>query len=185
MNILSLYRQSFLIILSVFFTTSCKTEKGELRLLLEEFEKTQIVLPSDMIMIKEGKICPYLKRDHKDMNTMVFYIGEGECSDCRISHLWDYSELFELSQETGTFEIMIIFSPIEEDISYVQDRILSTQFSYPVYLDIHSLFSELNKLPDDIRFHTFLLDSDGYPILIGNPLNNKRIRTLFNHIIKF
>ena len=185
MNILSFYIQSFLIILSVIFTTSCKTEKSELRLLLEEFEKKQIVLPRDMIMIKEGKICPYLNRDNKDLNTMVFYIGEEECSDCRISHLWDYSELFELSQETGSFEIMIIFSPLEEDISYVQDRILSTYFPYPVYLDIHSLFSDLNKLPDDIRFHTFLLDSDGYPILIGNPLDNKRIRTLFNHILKF
>ena len=57
------------------------------------------------------------------------------------------------------------------------------QFSeppYPVYVDKENLFQTSNpSIPDDSRYHTFLLDRNNRVVLVGNPLASNAMRSLF------
>ena len=39
-------------------------------------------------------------------------------------------------------------------------------------------------IPDDRRFHSFLIDVDGHPVYIGNPTANDELLALFDEIIE-
>lgn len=51
---------------------------------------------------------------------------------------------------------------------------------FPIYIDQYGEFRSLNpRIPDDKRFHSFLLNKNGYPIYVGNPLNSQKLFDIF------
>lgn len=55
-----------------------------------------------------------------------------------------------------------------------------SQVPYPVYIDEAEQFTQLNSfLPEDTRYHTFLLDRNDCIVLVGNPLGSDAMWALF------
>jgi hypothetical protein len=54
---------------------------------------------------------------------------------------------------------------------------------HPMYVDEFGDFYRLNHLSDNPAFRCFLLDNDNKILAIGNPVDNSKIRKLYNKII--
>ena len=148
--------------------------------MLEEFEGTQIFIPKDMTMIQSGKLSPY--EIQQGTPVFIVYVSPDECSSCRISHLDKYEDLF-LMAKSMDFDVMIILSPTDDQIEYIQDQLIQSRFSHPVYLDSYSEFSGQNKIPEDKRFHSFLINSDLYPVFVGDPTLNDKMQSILSDIL--
>lgn len=163
-----------------FFIVGCKREKEKLFKMLKDFEETRITIPQDMIMIQNGELRPY--DIHGETPIFIIYVSPAECSSCRISHLDKYEDLFSMADSLG-FLIMIILSPNEDQREYIQDLLIQARFHYPVYIDSYSEFANQNIIPEDNRFHSFLINSDNNPIFVGDPTANDRMHVLFSAIL--
>ncbi len=60
-----------------------------------------------------------------------------------------------------------------------EHTIKKDSFPYPVCIDINDSLNKLNHFPSDPRFHCFLLDENNKVILIGNPVQNPKIKELY------
>lgn len=58
-------------------------------------------------------------------------------------------------------------------------------FPYLVYVDYSGSFAETNmSIPEDNRFHSFLLNKEGRPVFVGNPLASDRMMELFKEALE-
>ncbi len=73
--------------------------------------------------------------------------------------------------------VVVLFVPAEEDLQETVQLVSQENISIPVYVDFEGGFLD-NKIPEDVRFHSFLLDEDGHPVVVGNPISSERIRDL-------
>ena len=74
----------------------------------------------------------------------------------------------------------MIFSPKEEEYDALVKELMIADYPYPIYVDYNGVFRKLNpQIPEDRRFHCFLLDKNGYPVFVGNPVASERMMELF------
>ena len=60
----------------------------------------------------------------------------------------------------------------------------SLKFATSIYLDSSNSFHHNNpQIPNDQRFHTFLLNGDKKILLVGDPVKNEKINKLFQEIV--
>ena len=149
---------------------------------LRNFRETTITIPSNLHKIS-GRSQTELG-EWSGKPTYVMYYDTLSCSTCRISHLVDYLELYEMSDSLGTFEVMTVFSPREYEYDEVVRQLMIQDFPYPVYVDFSGNFRDENTfIPTDERFHSFLIDSYGHPVLVGNPLAGDKMMGLFLDVL--
>ncbi len=99
---------------------------------------------------------------------------------CQISNLADITGLYELADSLDIFEVMTIFTPKKEEYDSVVKNLMVHDFEYPVYIDFTGSFRKINTgIPDDKRFHSFLIDSNGHPIFVGNPVASNELWSIF------
>ena len=114
---------------------------------------------------------------------MVIWVDSTECSSCRIGNLYEYDELYRKSQDYG-FEVVIMFSPREDEYSDVMHMVGLRHYEFPVYFDSNNSFGLSNKIPSDRRFHAFLLDCDNRVCFIGDPTSTAKLNSLFGEAMK-
>lgn len=166
---------------AIFTSYSC-TEKSTLTKVLKAFNETKVVIPDDLECVYNKEISK-INLDTLKSNKFIFYYDSLSCSSCRISHLIDIYPLYEMS-DTSKFSILTIFSPRQSELEYVRLQLKLLNHSIPVYLDCSGSFSHTNsKIPEDQRFHNFLIDNNGTPIFVGNPLSSMKLKELFINIL--
>lgn len=153
---------------------------------VKEFMDKTIVMPDSLLVVKGGDIA--MKESNKLTHpTLIVYIDENSCTSCKISHLIDYTPLFEKAKENQKFDVMIIFSPKEDDYNKVKKELILRGFEYPVYLDRKREFIKLNSdaiSSKDVRFNSFLLNSSYKPIYIGDPMTSDKLWNIFLQILE-
>ena len=162
----------------VFVATGCK--KARLRAQLKDMMTSTIVLPESIICVYNGEVFP-MPDSLRDKPKLIVYIDSTECTTCRISHFWEYQELFDISKEIGSFEIMLLlcnkaFNSIPMT-RYLSDR----ELEYPIYIDLDYRFLSPNpSIPTDPRLHSMLIDSTGRPIFVGDPSKSGQMMEAFS-----
>ena len=94
-----------------------------------------------------------------------------------LSHLKQSESILESFDSAPAASVVVLFVPAEEDLQETVQLVSQENISIPVYVDFEGGFLD-NKLPEDVRFHSFLLDEDGHPVVVGNPISSERIRDL-------
>ena len=109
---------------------------------------------------------------------IALYVGSDACAECQLNlPLWKtfISHLDSLTSDAVDICFFIQpYSTREIEIVLKQEC-----FEYPVIIDTADLFNKTNQLPENPSFHCFLLDYDNRVILIGNPVQNPKIRDLY------
>ena len=144
---------------------------------LRSFQSEKIVFPSDMFAVIDRNVieAPQPETD----NIFVIFYDSTECSTCQISRIYDYLSFYEESEESGDFSIMMIFSPRYEYYSEVMEQLVILNFPFPIYIDYNGSFAKENSvIPEDRYFHSFLLDKEGHPVFVGDPLASDRMMEL-------
>ena len=149
---------------------------------IESFSKEAIRLPTDLEIVQDGVVLPdSLKQTLTNPVKLILYFSANRCTSCVIKGLRDYDKIFALKVE-NQFSPLIIFSPRDRAQEYkalITDLKLQS-LPYPIYIDKHDEFQQLNtKLPEDTRYHIFLLDKDNHIVLVGNPLASNAMWSLF------
>lgn len=87
-------------------------------------------------------------------------------------HVYSFADINKIS-------VLTIFSPDEGELDNVMRQLIISDLDIPIYVDVNKAFQKQNpSIPRDMRFHYFLLDNDGKPLLIGNPITSDKIMRL-------
>lgn len=167
----------------VLICTCASRETVLLRRELRTFMSNTVVTPAGMQGVDTAGVFFY--KDKSDLPKLIFYYDSASCSDCEIAHLTSIEWLYRKSSEDGTFEVLTIFSPKPEDYEVVRRLLDIHRFPYPVYIDFDGRFRKANNfIPEDVRFHTFLTDSAGKIVYVGNPSMSEDLRTAFEKVLE-
>ena len=116
---------------------------------------------------------------------MVIYIDSTQCHKCRIDNLGDYNSLQGYCKGKGV-DVVILFSPSEDNVHEVLEELLEAKYIFPVFVDQYGVFPEMNQhIPSSLNFYAFLLNEEGFPIFVGDPIYSKSDKTfdLFKRIV--
>ena len=118
---------------------------------------------------------------------IVVYIGKDECGPCSLQ-LPEWSvKLSELYMSgSDSIHIWFVAHPAELEKMHAiveQSHISLLKKRIAILEDTQKQFAEVNKVPPDYRFHTFLLDRDNQVILVGSPIGNPKMWELYKSTI--
>ena len=92
--------------------------------------------------------------------------------------------LNKLESTNCNVDFIFIFDPIDNDTASFRQNYDLSSLTTSVYLDVNHVFRKNNTfLPKEKIFHSFLINNEDSIVLIGNPINNEQIETLFFDII--
>lgn len=151
--------------------------------IMTEFVKSEINIPEDLRCVYNREISVIDEDALKEYKLIVYY-DSLECSSCRVSHISDIYPLYAMA-DTSNFSVITIFSPRQTDLEDVELQLNLANHPVPIYLDINKTFCLSNlQIPQDPRFHVFLIDGKGVPVFVGNPLANVKLEQLFQSALR-
>lgn len=167
-----------LILVLILTVSLVSCDSMRIRKQMKAFMKSEIVLPEDL-----HRVCGRSMKTASsfgDIPVLVMYHDSLECSSCQINHLFDNISLYEKADTSG-FSVVTVFSPRQEEYDEVMKQLILLDFPYPVYIDFSGSFRRGNAetIPEDRRFHVFLMDVNGHPVFVGNPMLGEDLMVLF------
>lgn len=171
------YHSCMLLFIGTLLCASCTSSREEkITRLVTEWQNREILLPPNAIFTIQGKdtIKMNTDADHK----ILVYVDSAGCTSCRLQlHKWiEFKrELDSLTNKPVRF--LFFLSPK----SIIEARYITRRddFTYPMCIDIEDKLGHMNNFPDEEMFHTYLLDADNKVQIIGNPIHNNAIRSLY------
>ena len=144
-----------------------------------------IVLPlNEMNCILKGNDTMFFNntRDWK----YVVYSDTSSCSYCDLGKVLKWKKILRKADEySDNLNFYFIFYPSQEKSYKLNFHLRTLKIPIPVYVDTLGLLERLNPhLPQEQIFHTFLLDENNNVLLVGNPLENKKIEKMFWQIVE-
>ncbi|MDE6521866.1 MAG: hypothetical protein K2L17_03525 [Muribaculaceae bacterium] len=108
----------------------------------------------------------------------VVFVDSTSCSGCTISHLIDYYEINDTLRAKGA-EMLVVLNPERGQIDEVFSRLNHEKFPFWYIVDVEGEFDRNNPwIPDNKILHVFTTDEQDKIILVGNPIQNNRIKEL-------
>ena len=176
---LILHVRSYLVVFVSFIMTSCLNTDIETK--LKSMRENSVSFPPSLLQIMPGDSLIQTPIT-SSRPLLVVYLDSTECIPCRINRFDQYEELRK--ETSGKVEVAVIMSPKRDDCNLSSHYVSIQHFGVKVYLDTTQRFHHLNSfIPDDTRFHSFLIDSDNTPVVIGDPIYSLKIKNLlFNYL---
>lgn len=157
--------------------TGCK--RAQLRAQLKELMASTIVLPEKVLCVYNNETYP-MPDSLRSRPKLIVYIDSTECSTCQISHFWEYQDVFDLSSQTGLFDVMILMWDTNFESIPIERYLCDQNLAIPVYVDKSRRFLSDNPvIPDDARMHCLLVDGTGRPKFVGNPCASGHMLSAF------
>ena len=172
-----------LFLINLVLICSCNSE-NKLKQDLAQLQSRKISISLDKMQHQINGRDTFMTDFTDSQLKLVVYSDSSACSSCIINkmYLWDsfikYAEKYKCR-----LKFYFIFSPKQADLEIVMRDLKANSFDYPIFIDSEGIFAkETPHLPKNSQLHTFLLDKNNKIILVGNPLNNKKIESLFYEI---
>ena len=165
----------FVVVLMFNACTESNENKKKLEAELQLFTETAIILPDNMLAKNcDEQAVPdttLLSRPLK----MVVYINQDGCQDCKLRTLLPLYMFILENQHIERFGVIIILNA--SDMEAADYTITEMRFRRTIFYDIDGSFERLNPhLPENERFHTFLLNEENKIVLIGNPVHDEKLK---------
>ena len=175
-------RKAIYFFMLLFTICSCKeSDRGRILQLVKEWKNKEIVFPENIVYTIYGKdTIDYVTT--KTSYTIVSYIDSVGCTSCRLQ-LFRWREYIteQDSLSLGNVTYKFIFHP--KDIKELSSLLRKDNFDFPVWIDNEDSFNGMNELPSEHAFHTFLLDDENRVVVIGDPIQNPKIKELYQRMI--
>lgn len=159
----------------------CKSKKEQVKDKIEQMKSSSIALCLNQMECRRN---PLKTTDGK--YKMVVYVDSAECSSCALSKLRFWNPLIaETKDKQVDINYVFILAPKKEDMEDVDMELEITDLQSSIYVDTGFVFRKVNSfLPTENKYHTFLLDKDGNVILVGNPIDNEKLKDIYRKTIK-
>ena len=109
---------------------------------------------------------------------IINYIDSIGCVRCK-SQLPLWNNFIKDLEAINAKEIIVLQFLHPKTINEANYLLSTTHYQYPLCIDTNDVFNKINHISADERFHCFLLDENNHVILIGNPVQNPKIRDLY------
>ena len=135
-----------------------------------------IVLPEKITCVYNGEIYP-MPDSLRRVPKLLVYIDSTECTTCRISHIGEYRRVVQISEETGSFAVILLIANTYFESIPLSQYLLDLGLTIPIYIDESVSFYEKNPFfpVHDYRLHALLLDNGGKPLFFGDPSRSERL----------
>ena len=175
------------IFLALNLLCSCEFERKKLKEDIVIMQSRPIMLPVDsMLCWWYGNDTLSFKSNNEALNFVVFS-DSTKCSSCALKgmYIWDdFLQKIGYNYPEG-LNVFFIFTPLQKNWKSFYITMKTIPPSIPIYVDALGVFNRNNRhIPSNPELHTFLLDSNGYVLLVGNPLENEKIEKLFWQIVE-
>lgn len=117
--------------------------------------------------------------------SLVVYTDSSVCSSCTVNGMYKWVDFLEEIENcySDRLKIYFIFSPRKSQMNDFRNAIHSLNLNYPIFIDTTNIFVRQNPhIPNNIKLHTFLINSDKMVCLVGSPLDSPTILELFHKI---
>ncbi len=167
------------------FLSSCSLRDG-IKKKVAQMAETPIMIEEKNMIIWESDSNAYTGNRQRKNLTFVVYADSTQCSPCFINHLNEWREMLKLeNDQKHPVRFLFIMEPRKGDGKALCEKLKDSRFCHSVLIDDKHLFRKANpQIPEDVLYHTFLLDTDNKVILVGNPLHNEEIEKLFYKRLK-
>lgn len=165
---------------TVFISCVNTPNKREILSVLETMKGTNVVFPNTL---RSYSVNDYeIENGEINRQKIVVYFSPMVCTPCNLDRLFDMEELEE---KWTNVEVVYILSYIkDEDEMEIKSYLEEWDFKSTVYLDKGNRFAKENPvLPRNPNYHTFLLDSEGKILIVGNPMLSTDVRNLYENLI--
>ena len=167
-----------LLIFLIIFNIGCSQQ--QIKEKLKDVYYTKIHIPTNLITIRNGIVSDDISSEAVYLAKLLIYFSSEGCTPCKVSHISDLDTLFNMGLGINRFTPQVIISPSPKQFEDIITQVKFQNHDYPIYVDKDSKFRQLNHhLPDDTRYHTFLLDKNNRVVLVGNPLTSDAMWSLF------
>lgn len=110
--------------------------------------------------------------------TILMYLDTTGCASCRLN-LAQWKKFIEETSLIDSVSVKYYFNFFSKDLKKMRRLLRTERFIYPVCLDTADVLNRLNDFPREDVFQTFLLDRNNRVLIIGNPMHNPAIKTLY------
>lgn len=154
------------------YSNSC-SNRMKIEKEIQKWQGKQLILPNNQSMINPGKysINPLSKK------LKVLTLINANCGKC-VEQLTDWKN-FMSSVDTSQVGFVFLCNSDDEFMLLKHTDSLIIKMSYPYFQDTNKELTSRNSFSNDIRYQTFLLDSENKVILIGNPIYHEQILNLY------
>jgi hypothetical protein len=176
MNYILQLRKAVCCFLTSLVLISCKSnEVKDIAKQYTAFIETPISIPQQLVFESLGS---GIKRADMDSKyKIIVYHSENGCTDCNMRLLLRWQAYIPtLPKDVSVY---LIFR--DYDYQSIKQRVaMYNDINHPYFVDMDGHFeSENPSLPGNPLFHTFLL-KDNKVYLIGSPVDNERVRFLYD-----
>lgn len=134
----------------------------------------QIVFCDDMLFVNVEMDTVSVELDCK--MKIVHFVDSTGCLSCNLK-LADWNRFMKPYEGCNDLKLITIINP--RKITEAQYVIQRDSFEHPICIDLKNDFFKSNNMPIANAFHCFLLDENNRVVLIGNPVQNPKIRELY------
>lgn len=157
--------------------SSCK-DSGRERIahLVTEWQGKEIQLPTNGVFTIQGRDTVQfpIEASYK----ILAYVDSTGCTSCRLQlHKW--KELMEEIDSVSNKSVQFLFYLTPKSVRDARYITRRDDFTHPLCIDVNNEIDRMNHFPKEEMFHTFLLDADNKVKVIGNPIHNKAVRSLY------
>lgn len=108
---------------------------------------------------------------------LLLYTDSTGCISCKLKlREWQF---FNEQLDTLTDKRVTTFIVLASTQKRLKQDLLKVDYHYPISIDYYDSTNILNHFIKDDRFRCFLLDENNKVILIGNPVQNPKIKELY------
>ena len=171
---------SLVAIVSCLLFFGCKSEKEQVRDTIEQMKSRPIELCLDKMKCRRNPLTKLGKK-----YTMVVYVDSTECSPCALSKLRFWNPLIaEAKEKQVDIDYVFILAPKKAEMEDVNMELDITDLKSSIYLDTAFVFKKCNLiLPNDKKYHTFLLDKKLNVLLMGSPIDTEKLMDIYRNTI--
>ncbi len=177
-------RTIFQLILSIIailpLISSCTTIDKDHRKVVEEWMGKEIIIPANLKYQIGSDFIDYdfFNADFK----IVTYIDSEGCTSCKMK-LKSWDKLINELKSSADISINFLMVINTDEKAVVETLLKQNNFNHPVAIDLRRDYCDINVLPEEADYQTFLLDGDNKVLAIGNPVNNPKIKEFYKEII--
>lgn len=182
-----MFRKYIYCIICSFFVLICfscknRTDREEqVGSLIAKWEGRTVIFPNNAVFTVLGRDTVSNNDLQSDYKVVVYADAVG-CISCKLK-LSKWKKIISELGEVSDCKISFLFYLYPNSKEEIVDILEQNHFNYPVCFDFDDSFNKLNKLPDNEKFHVLLLDGENKVILMGNPVNNSKIKDLYLKVI--
>lgn len=177
-------KKCFITLFIVLLIFSCQNKKNkEIETILKGMQGKVISFPNPLKAIVMGKdtLCPQM---FEKENKIVVYFDTTGCTECKM-RLSEWTDLIKFTRDSVTnLALIFIAAPKGGDSKDIISALKKFSINYPFFIDSLNQFVELNEIPRDRRFHTFLINKQNKIVLVGSPIGNDKMWKLYKDYVR-